>query len=77
MMDGWPGSVYSFAGCLDYIEANYKTLSFDIIVPSIPGYGYSTPLTKPVDAFETSQYFDALMRFVHNDPKVEYFIHGN
>ena len=48
-----------------------------IIVPSIPGFGYSTPLTKTIDAAETAQYFDALMRFIHNDQDCEYFIHGN
>jgi hypothetical protein len=44
-------------------------------VPSIPGYGYSTPLKKPVDVVDTAQYFDALMRFLHGND-CEYFAHG-
>lgn len=76
MVDGWPGFSHSYLNCIDYIQNNYKTLSFDIIVPSIPGYGYSTPLRRPFDVVDTAQYFDALMRFVHNDADSEYFVHG-
>jgi hypothetical protein len=61
---------------IDLIEKLYDKQSFDIIVPSIPGYGYSTPLTKPVDQVETAQLFDALMRFVHGDSNCQYYLHG-
>lgn len=75
LIDGWPGAFFGFYKMIDYMNENYKDLSFDIIVPSIPGYGYSTPLKKPFDFIDTAQYFDALMRFVHNE-NVQYFIHG-
>ena len=46
-----------------------------MIIIIIYDAGYSTPLKKPFDFIDTAQYFDALMRFVHNE-NVQYFIHG-
>jgi microsomal epoxide hydrolase len=76
LMDGWPGSFFGFYKMIDYLNDNYKDISFNIIVPSIPGYGYSTPLNRPFDYVDTAQYFDALMRLIHGD-NVQYFMHGN
>jgi hypothetical protein len=75
LMDGWPGSFFGFYKMIDYMNENYKDVSFDIIVPSIPGYGFSTPLNRPFDYVDASQYYDALMRLVHGE-NVQYFIHG-
>jgi hypothetical protein len=74
-MDGWPGSFFGFYKMLDYMTENYKDLSFDIIVPTIPGFGYSMPLNKPFDPVEAGLSFDALMRYIHGE-KIEYYIHG-
>ncbi len=76
LIDGWPGSFTGFLKLIDYISFNFTDLSFDIIVPSIPGYGYSNPLNKPLDTFDTAFYFDALMRFIHKDEKCKYFVKG-
>lgn len=76
LVDGWPGAYFSFNGVIEYLNDNYKDYSFDITVPSIPGYGYSIPLDKPLDAIDSAQYFDALMRFVHKNENVQYYIHG-
>lgn len=76
LLDGWLGSFFGFYKYIDHIKANYKDVSFDIIIPSIPGFGYSTPLDKPIDAVDTAQYFDALIRLVNNDENVKYFVHG-
>ena len=73
LIDGWPGSFFGFYKMIDRLLEIDE--SFDIIVPSIPGYGYSTPLNKPVDILETSQLFDALMRYVHGE-SCEYYVHG-
>jgi len=76
LLDGWPGSFSGFFKAIDYLNSlNNKERHFDIVVPSIPGYGYSVPLTKPVDVFETARLNDALMRKLFGDD-VEYFIHG-
>ena len=76
LMDGWPGSFFGFYKMLDYIKENGdKRYNYDIVIPSIPGYGYSTPLNRPVDATDTAQLVDALMRYLHGED-VKYYIHG-
>ena len=62
LIDGWPGCSFSFLEMIDKIETEFKDLSFKIIVPSIPGYGYSTPLNHVVDYVDTAFLFDAIMR---------------
>jgi juvenile hormone epoxide hydrolase len=76
LIDGWPGCNLSFLKLIEYLTTTYLNVSWDIIVPSIPGYGYSTPLNKPLDTIDTAHYFDALMRFIHNETQLEYFVHG-
>ena len=73
LIDGWPGSFFSFYKMIDQLLEIDN--SYDIIIPSIPGYGYSTPLNKPVDILETAQLFDALMRYIHGE-NCEYYVHG-
>lgn len=47
---GWPGSICEFLDILDILKQRYspKDLPYHIIVPSLPGYGYSSgpPLDK-------------------------------
>lgn len=49
-MHGWPGSVCEFLDVLDLLRAKYtpQTLPYHIVVPSLPGYGFSSG--PPVDA---------------------------
>jgi hypothetical protein len=59
------------------INKNYNNEKrhFDIVVPSIPGYAFSTPLKKPNDVVDTARLYDGLMRHLFgNDCK--YFVHG-
>ena len=62
LIDGWPGCSFSFNDMIEKIETEFKDVSFKIIVPSIPGYGYSTPLNRVVDLVDSSILFDAIMR---------------
>lgn len=62
LIDGWPGCSFSFLKMIERIESDFKDVSFRIFVPSIPGYGYSTPLRRVVDCVDTALLFDALMR---------------
>jgi microsomal epoxide hydrolase len=62
LIDGWPGCSFSFNDMIEKIETEFKDVSFKIIVPSIPGYGYSTPLNRIVDFADTAFLFDAIMR---------------
>lgn len=74
LIDGWPGAHFSFYKMVEYLNET-QNAAYDIIIPSIPGYGYSTPLDKPLDTTDTAMLFDALMRHLHCD-QAHYFIHG-
>jgi len=42
LLHGWPGSVVEFLGMLGPLSE-----SFHLVVPSLPGYGFSGPTTEP------------------------------
>ncbi|OAQ59227.1 epoxide hydrolase 1 [Pochonia chlamydosporia 170] len=48
---GWPGSVCDFIDMLDLIKQKYSPadLPYHVIVPSLPGYAYSSSLPLDVD----------------------------
>jgi len=75
LINGWPDVFYNFNKMIDFMNLN-SNASYDIVVPSIPGFGHSTPLDKLIDSVQTSEYFDALMRFISDNEKIEYFVHG-
>jgi pimeloyl-ACP methyl ester carboxylesterase len=65
---GWPSSVYEF---IDVIEplTNPRAhgldpkVSFDLVIPSVPGYGFSAPLAAPGwDSAKIAKAWDALMK---------------
>ncbi|XP_072527613.1 epoxide hydrolase 1-like [Salminus brasiliensis] len=41
LLHGWPGSFYEFYWMLPLLLTNQDGLAFEVICPSIPGYGYS------------------------------------
>ncbi|MBV9631625.1 MAG: epoxide hydrolase N-terminal domain-containing protein, partial [Xanthobacteraceae bacterium] len=45
LLHGWPGSVFEFEETIEAIRRLDD--SFDIIVPAMPGYGFSLPLHRP------------------------------
>ena len=75
LLDGWPGAFFGFYQVIDFIERNYKDTSFNIVVPSIPGYHFSTPLDKKHNPVDSSLVFDGLMRYIFGE-QTRYFIHG-
>jgi pimeloyl-ACP methyl ester carboxylesterase len=66
LMHGWPGSIVEF---LDIIEklahpekfGGDKKNSFDVIVPSLPGFGFSNNLAKPIGPRKMAKIFNKLM----------------
>ena len=66
LMHGWPGSVVEF---LDIIEklahpekfGGNKKDSFDVIVPSLPGFGFSSKPSKPIGPRKMAEIFNKLM----------------
>ncbi|KAK5712550.1 hypothetical protein LTR17_017931 [Elasticomyces elasticus] len=65
LLHGWPGSFLEFLGTLDVLKEKYtpEDLPFHVIVPSLPGYGYSNgpPLDKDFDVQGIARVVDKLM----------------
>lgn len=63
---GWPGSFYELLGIVDAL-ANPATHgaadapAFDIVVPSLPGYGFSSGPANPITPKAIARVFNALM----------------
>ncbi|XP_074659741.1 epoxide hydrolase 1-like [Tubulanus polymorphus] len=66
MVHGWPGSFYEFYKTIPLLltQANESTdYVFDIVLPSIPGYGYSeAPHQKGFDASDAARVLQNLMK---------------
>ena len=65
---GWPSTFYEFfdvIGPLSDPRAHGldPSLAFDLVIPSVPGYGFSTPLASTGwDSARTAKAWDALMK---------------
>lgn len=66
LMHGWPGSVIEFFPIIEKLAhpekfgGNIKD-SFDVIVPSLPGFGFSGKLTKPIGPRKIASIMNKLM----------------
>jgi epoxide hydrolase len=52
LLHGWPGSVLEFLGMIGPLtdprrHGGDPSRAFDVVVPSLPGYGFSGPTTEP------------------------------
>ena len=65
LLHGWPGSFLEFLGVLDELKSKYNEndLPFHVIVPSLPGYGYSNgpPTDKNFTTEGIAKVMDKLM----------------
>ncbi|CAD5118344.1 DgyrCDS7054 [Dimorphilus gyrociliatus] len=62
LIHGWPGSIWEFYKMIPLLLENG---SFDIICPSIPGYGFSeAPHRQGFNALETARIFRKLMHIL-------------
>ena len=67
---GWPWTFWDFQKVIEPLAdpascGGDPADAFDVIVPSLPGYGFSSPLTKTgVNAWRTADLWDRLMREV-------------
>lgn len=43
---GYPSSVVEYAGLIGLLT-DYAEVAFHLVIPSLPGFGFSTPLTEP------------------------------
>lgn len=66
LIHGWPGSFVEFESVIGPLTdpqafGGDPADSFDVIVPSIPGYGWSSPPLQPITTREVAPLFDRLM----------------
>ncbi|KAJ5768455.1 hypothetical protein N7533_001038 [Penicillium manginii] len=66
LIHGWPGSFLEFLPILDLFRQEYTpdTLPYHLIVPSIPGFTFSSgpPLDRNFDTSDIARAFDHLMK---------------
>lgn len=65
MVHGWPGSFYEFYGIIPLLTEPDKPdgFAFEVICPSIPGYGFSeAPHKKGLDSVCAARIFHKLMK---------------
>ena len=55
---GWPGSVLEFINVIEPLRA----AGFDVVAPSLPGYGWSAKPPSPIGPQKTAAIWDKLMR---------------
>jgi microsomal epoxide hydrolase len=63
---GWPGSVFEFLHIVEKLAhperfGGSESDAFTVIVPSLPGYGFSGKPERPIGPRSTARYFDKLM----------------
>ena len=80
LLHGWPSSHYEFWGVIDQLAfpSKYgkdKKLAFDLIIPSLPGFGFSSKPNKAIGARETAKIFNLLTTKILGHPK--YMIYGS
>lgn len=63
---GWPGSFYELLGIVEYLAHPEKygargAPAFDVVVPSLPGYGFSSSPAAPITPKVMARVFHRLM----------------
>ena len=63
---GWPGSHYEFWGAIEKLAFPSRfggdaADAFDVVVPSLPGFGFSSKPARPIGQRSTARLFNALM----------------
>ena len=66
VMHGWPGSIFEFLHIIEKLAhperfGEEKENSFDVIVPSLPGFGFSGKPLKPMGPRKMANIFNKLM----------------
>jgi pimeloyl-ACP methyl ester carboxylesterase len=63
---GWPGSHYEFWGAIEKLAFPSKfggdpADAFDLVIPSLPGFGFSSKPARPIGQRTTARLFNTLM----------------
>ncbi|WP_125131276.1 epoxide hydrolase family protein [Microbacterium sp. 10M-3C3] len=60
---GWPDSAWRYLEVVDALtSAGEDGVAFDVVVPEMPGFGYSTLEASPLNSMEVAELWAALMR---------------
>jgi epoxide hydrolase len=65
---GWPGSIAEYLGVIGPLtdpaaHGLDSAIAFDVVIPSLPGFGFSSPMTSPGwDSARTAKAWDTLMK---------------
>ncbi|GAN76789.1 epoxide hydrolase family protein [Acidisphaera rubrifaciens] len=64
---GWPGSVYEFYGVIDRLAHPQRhggdaAAGIDLVIPSLPGFGFSGKPSRPIGPRRIAGLWDRLMR---------------
>lgn len=67
LVHGWPGSVYEFWQVIEPLafpsrHGGRAEDAFDLVIPALPGFGFSGKPTVPLGPRTTARLFDRLMR---------------
>lgn len=76
MVHGWPGSFYEFYGMIPLLTqpSDTEALVFEVVCPSIPGYGFSeAPHKKGFDSVCAARVFHKLMKRLGFE---QFYAHG-
>uniref|UniRef100_A0A4W4DTQ7 Epoxide hydrolase n=1 Tax=Electrophorus electricus TaxID=8005 RepID=A0A4W4DTQ7_ELEEL len=74
MVHGWPGSFFEFYRILPMLTNTEEDVVFEVICPSIPGYGYSeAPHVKGFNTMDAARVFHKLMERLNFS---EYYLQG-
>lgn len=66
VLHGWPGSIFEFVHIIDKLahpekHGGSEEDAFDVIVPSLPGYGFSGAPKRPIGPRKVAGYMHKLM----------------
>jgi len=65
LLHGWPGSIDEFSGLVDLLtSADDPGHAFDLVIPSLPGFGFSGALSAPIGPRAVAADMAALMRLL-------------
>lgn len=64
LLHGWPWTFLDFDKAAALLVGDDDGAPFDLILPSLPGFGFSTPLEKPVGVPEAARLIDTLVHSV-------------
>jgi pimeloyl-ACP methyl ester carboxylesterase len=74
LIHGWPGSIFEFWQVIEPLaypsrHGGAAADAFDLVIPSLPGYGFSGKPERPIGARTTARLFDTMMREAFGYPR--------